>query len=161
MLAARQDASPEMLQLLSQLRHKCAIGYVRPPLIRLIAEEMNSRILHPLLSILLGLDMLQAKRLIPPLGKDVKGDLPADRIRQAVVGELLFQRGDEGLADGVRSVVRFVGGAFGVRGVAADGRDVDHAVSVCPSVLRRRVYKPFLEIGFHAPVSPLWAFCIK
>lgn len=74
--------------------------------------------------------MLQTIRLVPTLGEDVEGDLPADGIGQAEIGEFGFQGGDELRPDGVRGVVGFVGVAFGDAGVAADGRDVDHSVSV-------------------------------
>ncbi len=100
------------------------------PLIRLIPEKMHRRKVHLAPgALLLGLDVLQAVRLVPAGREDVEGDLPADGIGEAEVGELLFQGGDEGGADVVRRVVRFEGVAFGGGGVAAYGGDVDHAVA--------------------------------
>lgn len=53
------------------------------------------------------LDVLQRVRLVPTLGEDVKGDLSADGVGQAVVGELLLESSDERLADVVLCVIRF------------------------------------------------------
>ncbi len=100
------------------------------PLIRLIPEKVHRRKVHLApRALLLGLDVLQAIRLVPAGREDVEGDLAADGIGETEVGELLFQGGDEGGADVVCGVVRFEGVAFGGGGVAAYGGDVDHAVA--------------------------------
>ena len=41
------------------------------------------------------LDVVEAIRLVPPMGEDVEGDLTADGERQSVVCELLLQDADE------------------------------------------------------------------
>lgn len=114
-----------------------------PTLIRLIAKEMHRLELYfPPRALLLGLDMLQTIRLIPAGREDVEGDLPANAVREAEVGELLFEGGDEGGPDVVCRVVGFEGVAFGDGGVAPDGRDVDHAVSAAA------IEKPFVSPSY-------------
>ena len=73
--------------------------------------------------------MPQTVRLIPARGKDIKGDLPADGVRESEIGELLFEGGDEFGADVVGFVVGVEVVTFGDGGVAANGGDVDHAIS--------------------------------
>lgn len=54
-------------------------------LVRLVAEEVHGAVLDAA-ELLLGLDVLQAVRLVPAGGEDVEGDLAADRV--AVVREV-------------------------------------------------------------------------
>lgn len=61
------------------LIHKDLI--IIPTLIRLVPKKVN--MLEALLC-----DVLQGIRLVPSLREDVKGDLAADRVGQAVVWEL-------------------------------------------------------------------------
>lgn len=61
-------------------------------LVSLVTEKVDLREV-------LVFDMTQAVRLVPTVWEDVKGDLAADREREAVVGELLLEDFDEGLAD--------------------------------------------------------------
>jgi hypothetical protein len=56
---------------------------------------------------------LQRVRLVPPVGKDVEGDLAADAVRQTVVGELGLELLDKGFADARLLVVGFVFVALG------------------------------------------------
>ncbi len=97
-------------------------------LIRLVAKEVNL-VIHDARALLLGLDMAQAVRLVPARGEHVEGNLPADRVCEARVGEGFFQLGDHGRADVVGDVVGLVFVALVGRGVAADGGNVDHAVA--------------------------------
>lgn len=50
-----------------------------PPLICLVAEEMNGCVLYSR-QILLRFQVLQAVSFVPSRGEDVKGDLSADRV---------------------------------------------------------------------------------
>ena len=105
-----------------------------PALVRLIAKEMNRRVLDPT-ALLFRLHVFQAVRLVPARGEDIKGELAPDAEREAVLRELGAQGGDEVLPDVVGEIVGLVGGTFGAGSVTADGGDVDHAVSVVfPSV---------------------------
>ncbi len=67
----------------------------------IVSEEVN------LLELLVS-DVLQAEGLVPPIGKDVKGDLAAYREREAVVGELLSKHLHEGCTDTVLLGLRLV-----------------------------------------------------
>jgi hypothetical protein len=98
-------------------------------LIRLITKEMNRLVIDAVLPLLLLRDKVQAVRLVPARGEDVEADLPADGVCEAVVRERLFQRAHHGGADVVLDVVLLVLVALLGGGVAADGRDVDHAVA--------------------------------
>lgn len=99
-----------------------------PPGKRLITKEVNLIIHDAAPRLLLG-KMLEAVRLVPAGRKHVKGDLPADRVCEAEVGEGFFEGGDHGGADVVLNVVFLVVVAFLDGGVTADGGDVDHAVA--------------------------------
>lgn len=115
-----------------------------PTLVRLIAKKMHRLKLHlPTGPLLLGRDVLQTIRLVPPRREDVEGDLAPDRVGEAEVGEFPLQCRHEGRADVVRRVVGFEGVSLGDAGVAAYGRDVDHPVSasspasvICSDFLR-------------------------
>lgn len=100
------------------------------PLERLIPKEMHRRVLHST-NVLLGIDMSQAVSLIPAGGKDIEGDLAADGEGESQAAEFLLEGLDEAGADVVLLIVIFVFVALVVAGVAADGGDVDHAVSDC------------------------------
>jgi hypothetical protein len=78
---------------------------------------------------LLAGKMRQAVCLVPARGEDVEGDLAADGVGEAGVREGGLEGGDHGGADVVLDVVGLVVVAFLDRGVAANGRDVDHAVA--------------------------------
>jgi hypothetical protein len=97
--------------------------------IRLVAEKVNRRIVHTIGQVLVGLDVTQTVRLVPAGREDVEGDLAADGVCEADVGEGFFELADHGGAYVVLFVVGFVFVAFVARGVAADGRYVDHAVA--------------------------------
>jgi hypothetical protein len=99
-----------------------------PARIRLIAKEVNL-IIHHATPALLVRNMLETVRLVPARGEHVKGDLSADGVCEAEVGEGFFERGDHGGADVVLNVVGLVVVALLDRGVAADGGDVDHAIA--------------------------------
>lgn len=113
-------------------------------LVRLVAEEVNF--------LPVAADVLQRVRLVPAHGKHVKANLPANAKREAVVGKLLLERGNEGCANLVDLVERLKVVAFleavgewselllaisavetciqtNSRGIPSDGRDVDHAVA--------------------------------
>lgn len=45
---------------------------------RLVAKEVDRRVVRAVGPLALVLDVLQAVRLVPAVGEDVKGDLPAD-----------------------------------------------------------------------------------
>lgn len=79
-----------------------------PPLIRLIPEEMNSRILDPA-DFFFFCQVLQAVGLVPAGGEDVEGDLAAD-------GETV---GGEGVVSGGRWIV---GKDMGKGGNGGEGR---------------------------------------
>jgi hypothetical protein len=63
-----------------------------PHLVCLIAKEVDCLEL-------LVLHVIQAIGLVPPMWENVKGYLAADRVRQAVVRELLLQDADKLCAD--------------------------------------------------------------
>jgi hypothetical protein len=78
-----------------------------PARIRLIAKEVNL-IIHHATPALLVRNMLETVRLVPARGEHVKGDLSADGVCEAEVGEGFFERGDHGGADVVLDVVGLV-----------------------------------------------------
>lgn len=96
---------------------------------RLVAKEVDILVRDATGLLGLGLEVLEAVRLVPAGGEDVEGDLPADGVGQVEVRELVLQGLDKGpphasaLVKGLE-VVPLLGG-----GVPPDGRDVDHAVA--------------------------------
>lgn len=103
-----------------------------PPFFRLVPKEMNGLVVHPA-NLLLMLQILQAVRLIPSSGENVKGDLATNGVREAEFRELLLQSGNKLFADTMLLVVLVEVEAFVNRCITADGRDIDHSVSDCSS----------------------------
>lgn len=95
----------------------------------LVAKEVHGGVLHTTRLLGLVLQVLQAVGLVPAVGEDVEGDLAADREGQAQVAEALAQLGDKRLAHLVDLVEGLEVVALLGRGVAANWRDVDHAVA--------------------------------
>mmetsp|Transcript_1729 Transcript_1729/g.6659 ORF Transcript_1729/g.6659 Transcript_1729/m.6659 type:complete len:229 (+) Transcript_1729:110-796(+) len=91
-------------------------------LVGLVAEEVN------LVEVGVA-DEVEAEGLVPALGEDVERDLAADREGEIEVGELLLHGLDHGGSDVVFLVVLLEGVALFARAVAADGRDVEHALA--------------------------------
>lgn len=54
-------------------------------LVRLVSKEMYGRVVDSPRQILLVLDVLKAVSLVPALGKDIEGDLAADRVAKGHV----------------------------------------------------------------------------
>ena len=96
-------------------------------LVRLVAEEVDLVVDDS--SLLLRLDVPQAVGLVPAGGKDVKGDLAADGVCEACVGEGFFELDDHGLPDLVLEIKLLVLVALFSGGVATDRGDVNHAVA--------------------------------
>lgn len=102
---------------------------VVPALERLVAKEVHRGVCDPARLLGLVLQVLQAVRLVPAGGEHVKRDLPANGEGQAQMPKALAQLRDKRLADLVHLIVRLVVVALLDARVAADGRDVDHAVA--------------------------------
>lgn len=96
--------------------------------ISLVAEEVYLVVFDAAPS-LLFLDVLEAVRLIPTGGENVKRNLTADGVCKAKVGEGFFQRSDHGGANIVLDVIGFVVVALLGGGVTANGGYVDHAAA--------------------------------
>jgi len=96
--------------------------------VRLVAKEVNL-VVHHTAPALLFRNVLQAVCLIPADGEHVEGDLSADGVCEAEVGERFLELCDHGGADVVLDVVGLVVVALLDRGVTADGGHVDHAVA--------------------------------
>jgi hypothetical protein len=94
----------------------------------LVAKEVNLVIDDAATSLLLC-NVVQAVCLVPASGEDIKRDLSTNGVCEAGVGEGLLELGDHGRANVVFDVVGLVVIALLDRGVAANGRDVDHAVT--------------------------------
>jgi hypothetical protein len=71
----------------------------------LVAEEMD-------LVEVLGGQVVEAVGLVPAVGKDVKGDLPADRIGQVQVTEALLE-GEDHIATNAARLIQREGGGGG------------------------------------------------
>jgi hypothetical protein len=95
--------------------------------VRLVAEEVDLVVDES--PRLLRLNVSQAVGLVPAGGEDVEGDLAADGICEAGVGEGFLELGDHGLPDLVLEVVLLVFVALVGGGVTADRGHVDHAVA--------------------------------
>src|SRR5690242_4012734 len=98
-------------------------------LVRLITKEVDSLVVDAVLPLLLLCNEVQAVCLVPAGREYVEGDLPADRVCEAIVGEGLLQRAYHGRADVVFDVVCLVLVSLLGRSVTADRRDIDHAVA--------------------------------
>jgi hypothetical protein len=94
----------------------------------LVTEEVNL-VVHDATPVLLLRKVVQAERLVPTSGENVKGDLSTNGVCETVVGERFLELLDHGGADVVLDVELLVVVALFNRGVTADGRDIDHAVA--------------------------------
>jgi hypothetical protein len=88
----------------------------------LVPEEVD-------IAVAVLLQVLQAVGLVPTNRENIEGDLTADRVLQAVVGELLLQELDHVLADVVGLVVLFKVVSLLLAAVSADGAHVQHTVA--------------------------------
>jgi hypothetical protein len=100
-----------------------------PSLVCLVPEEVDGGVLDAIGPLGFSLYMVQAVCLVPALGEDVEGDLSADRVGQAEIGESFLELGNHLGSDVVLNVVLVVVVALLDAGVTADGGDVDHAVA--------------------------------
>lgn len=96
---------------------------------RLVTKEVHSGIGDTARLLGLVLQVLQAVRLVPAGGEDIKGNLAADAEGEAQVTEALAQLLNKSLANFVLLVVDLVVNALLNAGVPTDRRDVDHAVA--------------------------------
>ena len=72
-----------VLRVLHTMPHRPLVRVnliIVPALERLVAKEVDGRVVHPARQVLLILNVLQTVRLVPPLREDIEGDLPADRV---------------------------------------------------------------------------------
>lgn len=117
-------------------------------LVRLVAEEVDGRVVDAVRQVLLVLDVLQTVRLVPAGGKDVEGELAADGVsrknlmsasmrsgrwrrdyeRHRQIREFLLQCLDHRRADLVLQIIFLVRHALRLVGISSNRADIDHAI---------------------------------
>jgi hypothetical protein len=109
-------ALPRLLKAFQQLLQLC-IGIFR---VRLVTEEVDL-VVHHATPFFLVRNVLQAVCLVPASRENVEGDLSANRVCEAKVGECFLELRDHGGSDVVLDVVGLVVIALLDRRVTADG----------------------------------------